>query len=79
MVKLNANFYFSDTFRQQFVTAVTVSCGCTMAGDLKKQKQSGKLTSSQINARSSQVLPGHVLVNEKFQGSLLAKTLRGTT
>jgi hypothetical protein len=48
-----------------------------MAGDLNK-KGVEKLTSSQRAAGSVRILPGHVLVNEKYQGSVLVKVLQGT-
>ncbi|CAB4016829.1 Hypothetical predicted protein [Paramuricea clavata] len=48
-----------------------------MAGDLNK-KGVEKLTSSQRAAGSVRILPGHVLVNEKYQGSVLVKVLQGS-
>ena len=47
-----------------------------MAGDLN-QKGVGKLTSSQRAAGSVRIPAGHVLVNEKYQGSMLVKVLKG--
>ena len=47
-----------------------------MAGDLNK-KEVEKLTSSQLAAGSVRIPTGHVLVNEKYQGSVLVKVLKG--
>ena len=47
-----------------------------MAGKLNR-KEVKELTSSQKAAGSVRILPGHVLVNEKYQGSLLVKVLQG--
>ncbi|XP_028392525.1 Fanconi anemia core complex-associated protein 24-like isoform X2 [Dendronephthya gigantea] len=48
-----------------------------MAGKLNRTEVK-KLTSSQKAAGSVRILPGHVLVNEKYQGSLLVKVLQGS-
>ena len=53
-----------------------VFMGRKMAGDLN-QKGVEKLTSSQRAAGSVRIPAGHVLVNEKYQGSMLVKVLKG--
>ena len=47
-----------------------------MAGDLNK-KEVEKMTSSQRAAGSVRIASGHVLVNQKYQGSSLVKILKG--
>ncbi len=47
-----------------------------MAGDLNK-KHSENLTSSQRSAGCVRIPSGHVLVNQKYQGSVLVKVLQG--
>ena len=48
-----------------------------MAGDLNR-KEMEKMTSSQRAAGSLRIASGHVLVNQKYQGSILAKILKGS-
>ena len=47
-----------------------------MAGDLNKSGVE-KFTSSQRAVGSVRIPTGHVLVNEKYQGSALVKVLKG--
>ena len=37
----------------------------------------GNMTSSQLSLRGVSIPAGHIIVNEKYQGSLLAKVLQG--
>lgn len=45
-----------------------------MAGNLRGDQ---KMTTSQLSLRGVRVPTGHILVNEKYQGSLLVKVLQG--
>ena len=37
----------------------------------------GNMTSSQLSLRGVSIPAGHIIVNEKYQGSLLTKVLQG--